>query len=260
MSLRLCVLGSGSSGNCIYVGAAATHALVDAGLSCRETERRLGAIGVGLAQVGSVCVTHEHEDHGSALAVLSRRTPLALYANAGTVEALEGRQGASGLRWNVFTTGVEFAVGDLVFEPFSVPHDSYDPVGFAVRAAGARIGIVTDIGMPTALVRERLRDYDALVLESNYDEWLLRDAPRPWALKQRIAGRQGHLSNEQAGRLLAEVAGPRLRAVFLAHLSADCNRPELALGTVMKHLREAGRTDVELKLTYPDRPSDVFAC
>lgn len=258
MSLEVCVLGSGSSGNCAYVASKRTRILIDAGLSRSEIVRRLMTIGSDLSRIDAVCVTHEHQDHTTALGVLRRKAGLPLYANTGTIEAIENNAELQGLSWNVFTPGVPFDVGDLKITPFSVPHDSYDPVGFVVCSEGSRVGVVTDIGMATTLVRERIRDCHALIIESNHDEELLRDAARPWGLKQRIAGRQGHLSNRQAGELLAEVAGPNLKVVFLAHLSADCNRPELALEAARQALNEGGHPGIAVKLTYPDRVSEVM--
>jgi phosphoribosyl 1,2-cyclic phosphodiesterase len=257
MPLSLCVLGSGSSGNCTYVGSDSTRILIDAGLSGRETADRLGRIGVGLEGLSAVCLTHEHDDHTSALSILARRAGLALYANAGTIQAFERRGRAAELPWRVFTTGSPFTIGDLTIEPFSVPHDSYDPVGFAVQCGRARVGIVTDMGMSTELIRARLRHCSVLVVESNHDPDLLRGSKRPWGLKQRIAGRQGHLSNEQAAELVAGIAGPELRCVLLAHLSAECNDPERACAVVRSAIDASGYTGVAVKLTYPDRPSDV---
>jgi phosphoribosyl 1,2-cyclic phosphodiesterase len=257
MSLSLCVLGSGSSGNCTYVASGTTRILVDAGLSARETAARLGRIGVGIGDVDAVCLTHEHDDHTSALSALARRGEVPLYANAGTIEAIERRWKGPGLKWRVFVTGSPFTIGDLTVEPFSVPHDSYDPVGFVVRCGLARAGLVTDMGMPTELVRLRLRGCGVVVVESNHDSDLLRSSRRPWGLKQRIAGRQGHMSNEQAAGLIADIAGPQLRCVMLAHLSAECNEPSRALAASAKALAERGYGAVEVKLTYPDRPGDM---
>jgi phosphoribosyl 1,2-cyclic phosphodiesterase len=254
MALTVCVLGSGSSGNCTYIASEHTALLIDAGLSGVQVRRRLEAVGVAAAALRAVCVTHEHNDHRAALPVLHRRHGLALYANAGTIEAIEREARFKGLAWNVFLTGTPFEIGDLRLEPFSVPHDSYDPVGFVVSCNGARAGIVTDVGMVTELVRQRLRGCGVVVLEANHDAGLLREAARPWALKQRIAGRQGHLSNADAAALAAEVAGPELRAVCLAHLSADCNRPELAVAAVRTALCAKGWNAVEVYATHPDRP------
>jgi phosphoribosyl 1,2-cyclic phosphodiesterase len=185
-----------------------------------------------------------------------RSTGVPVYANSGTIEALERGGRPTGVGWKVFTTGQSFQIGDLTIAPFSVPHDAYDPVGFVVAdGAGARAGIATDIGTATSLVRERLRDCGVVVIESNHDEQMLRDAARPWHLKQRIAGRQGHLSNRQAGELLAELAGSSTQAVFLSHLSSACNTPQIALQTVTTILSNHGLASVAVHLTYPDRVS-----
>lgn len=215
------------------------------------------SVGVPPDAVTAICLTHEHDDHCTALSVLSRRGGAALYANSGTVDAIEKGAKPLGLKWNVFTTGSPFTIGALRVEPFSVPHDAFDPVGFIIGDGSARLGVVTDIGMATGLVRERLRGCQVVVVESNHDEGLLRDADRPWVLKQRILGRQGHLSNKQAGELLAEVAGVDLRAVFLAHLSSQCNKPDLAMRTVSDILTKAGHAAVSVKLTFADRASEV---
>ena len=257
MTLKVCILASGSSGNCAYVASEQTRILIDAGLSGKEIARRLEGVGVGLADIHAVCVTHEHDDHTAALGVLQRRFGISLYANAGTIQAVEQSEKFNGVKWNMFTTGSAFPIADLRLEPFSVPHDSYDPVGFVVSCGVDRVAIVTDMGMATGLVRERLKSCRIVVIESNHDEQLLKDADRPWPLKQRIAGRQGHFSNRQAAELITEVAGPALSAVILVHLSADCNRPDLAEKAMKDALAKIGRSDVTVKLSYPDKASDV---
>lgn len=258
MGLRLCVLGSSSSGNSTYVGTPTTGLLVDAGLSARETLRRLESIRIVPEQVRAICLTHEHSDHTAGLVVLSARCGAALYANRGTIDGLRVRGFGEELAWNVFETGSPFQVGDLTVEPFTVPHDAYDPVGFIVRSGDIRVGVVTDIGMVTNLARERLRNCHAIVIESNHDEGMLRDAKRPWHLKQRILGRQGHLSNESASQLIAEVAGPSLTAVYLAHLSSECNRPELAHRETLETLRRRGLDSVAVHITAAGRASEVW--
>jgi len=257
MGLELCVLASGSSGNCIYVGSEKSHILIDAGVSGKVTVERLRSIGVDPKSISAICLTHEHDDHKASVGILHRRFGMSLYSNSGTIEALNRSSKFTGLPWNVFSTGHAFEIGDLVLEPFRVPHDSYDPVGFVVSCGKARIGIATDMGMATELIRQRLKNCGALVLEANHDEIMLRDSPRPWSLKQRIAGRQGHLSNEKAGRLIVDVAGESLRSVILAHLSSDCNTPEVALQTVGQALKQGRVLNVELKMSYAKRASDV---
>jgi phosphoribosyl 1,2-cyclic phosphodiesterase len=257
--MKLCVLASGSRGNCTFVASDGTAVLIDAGLSARETARRLEEIGARVEQVRGICVSHEHNDHTAGLRALHQRFHIPLFANAGTIEGLRRDPDLKDLPWNVFATGSPIEIGDLVVEPFSVPHDAYDPVGFVIRDAAARVGIVTDIGVSTTLVRERLRACRALVIEANHDEQLLKEAARPWSLKQRIMGRQGHLSNEGAAAMLAEIAGPQLVQVFLAHLSEDCNRHDLAMQAVRQRLDQSGGAHVRVVLSFPDRVSEVWA-
>lgn len=254
----MCVLASSSGGNCTYVASERTAILVDAGLSRREIVKRLGGIGVDIAAIHAVCVTHEHSDHTAGLAALQKDGRIQLYANSGTIDGIEARAGRGALTWNVFATGSSFMVGDLVVEPFSVPHDAYDPVGFVIGDAETRIGVVTDMGVVTGLIRERLRRCHVVVLESNHDAQLLKDAKRPWHLKQRILGRQGHLSNEHAAELVAEIAGEELCAVYLAHLSEECNRPELALRAVTQALHRKGKDHVAVRIALPDTVSEVW--
>ncbi len=259
MSLKVCILGSGSSGNSTFVASDTTALLIDAGLSARAIEQRLSVIGRSTDEVRGICISHEHGDHTQGLRVLHQRAGIPLYANAGTVEALRRTPENDSLRWQIFTTGSPFQVGDLSVEPFAVPHDAYEPVGFVIASGDTRIGIVTDMGMCTTLIRERLRHCHAVVIESNHDEHMLKEANRPWHLKQRIGGRQGHLSNQGAALLLEEIAGPHLRHVFLAHLSEDCNRPELARQTAHDMLVRKGHSHVAVNLTYPDRPTELCA-
>jgi phosphoribosyl 1,2-cyclic phosphodiesterase len=167
--------------------------------------------------IDALCVTHEHDDHKSSLGVLHRRFGAQLYGNAGTIQALERSQKTSDLTWQTFITGHPFMIGSLCVEPFRVPHDSYDPVGFVISEGDSRVGVVTDLGIPTELIRQRLKDCNVLVLEANHDEDMLKNSNRPWPLKQRIAGRQGHLSNIKSGELLCDVVSPRLHTVLLAH-------------------------------------------
>ncbi len=256
--MKVCVLASGSSGNCIFVESATTRILIDAGLSGRETARRLEMIDASIPSIRGICLTHEHGDHTAGLAALHTRAGIPLYANAGTIEAIRKDDKLRKLKWQVFTTGADFFIGDLTISPFSVSHDAYEPVGFIVTAGQVRAGIVTDIGTSTHLVQERLRHCQVLIIEANHDEQLLTDARRPWQLKQRIAGRQGHLSNQHAAQLIAEIADSALKKVFLCHLSLDCNRPELALKTTCDALRRRGLDQVQVSLTYADQISTIW--
>ncbi|MDO9541322.1 MAG: MBL fold metallo-hydrolase [Kiritimatiellia bacterium] len=257
--MKICVLASGSSGNCIFISSPQERVLIDAGLSARETARRLDQVGVPISTISAVCLTHEHSDHIAGLAGLHQRHGIKLFANSGTIEAICRNDKMRELKWNIFSTGAPFQIGDLTFDPFPVSHDAYEPVGFVVKCADTRLGIVTDIGAPTHLVREHLRHCRALIIEANHDEYLLADARRPWVLKQRIAGRQGHLSNAHAAQMIAEIASPALAHVFLCHLSLDCNRPELALKEVKKALDKVGYKDVQVKLTFAGQISEIWS-
>jgi phosphoribosyl 1,2-cyclic phosphodiesterase len=248
-NVEICVLASGSAGNCIYVAGGGTRLLIDAGLSLKETNARLAQLGLAMDVIDAVLFTHDHSDHCLRADVFHRRHALPFYANEGTAAGIELVTKRSDLAWQIFETGSPFTVGGLRVEPFSVPHDAADAVGFAISDGRTRLGIATDLGMATTLVRSKLADCDALILEANHDVEMLRQSGRPWSLIQRILGRQGHLSNEDAADLLASVLGPRLQTVFLAHLSAECNTPALAERAMREVLRRAGRDDIRLVQT-----------
>jgi phosphoribosyl 1,2-cyclic phosphodiesterase len=258
MAVTICVLGSGSTGNCTFIGTDTTGVFVDAGLSCKETLRRAEEAGLPAGRVCAVLLTHEHADHTAGISVLHRRHKLALYANSGTIDRFSKDEDGERLQWNVFQTGAPFDLGDLKVEPFSVPHDALDPVGFIFTVQGLKIGVVTDMGMATTLIRERLRRCHALVVEANHDLHMLKNSGRPWTLIQRILSRQGHLSNEALAEMLGEIGHQAMTDVFLAHLSQDCNDPALAEKDVRKVLDKRGHSHIRLHLTYPDKPSHII--
>jgi len=260
MGLRFCVLGSSSAGNATWVASDTTAILVDAGFSARTLQARLAAIDADASALAAVVLSHEHADHTAGLPRLQRQYGVEIFANEGTREGVERDPAFEGLRWRMFVTGQPFVIGDLRIHPFAVPHDAYDPVGFLIEHDGATIGIVTDLGTPTSLVCERLRPCRAIVLEFNHEERMLLDSSRPWPVKQRIRSRQGHLSNRDASSLLAEAAGEALSDVFLAHLSVECNDPAMAAQWAEESLRMAGRAGVRVRLTHPDRPSEIWPC
>jgi phosphoribosyl 1,2-cyclic phosphodiesterase len=189
--------------------------------------------------------------------VLHRRHKLALYANSGTIDRFSKEEDGDSLKWSVFQTGSPFILGDLRVESFSVPHDALDPVGFIFTQGEVKVGVVTDMGMATTLIRERLRHCHALVVEANHDLDMLKNSGRPWTLIQRILSRQGHLSNEALAVMLGEIGHLGMTDVFLAHLSQDCNDPKVAEQDVRKALDKRGHAHIRLHLTYPDKPSRV---
>jgi phosphoribosyl 1,2-cyclic phosphodiesterase len=232
VKLEFCVLSSGSKANCLYLGSASTRVLIDCGLSGREAARRLSQIGVDADSINAIVLTHEHNDHVSGARVFSKRHNASVYANRATMRAAQKLVDISAEDLIEFSSGAAFTIGDLCFEPFSVNHDAAEPVGFRVRCGNLVLGVATDLGQVTTLVRERLRDVHALVLESNHDPKLLSDCAYSWELKQRIRSRCGHLSNECAGALLEEMSSgknTKLEVAIAAHISENSNTPGLAL-------------------------------
>jgi len=203
-ALRICVLGSGSKGNCTYLESSDARILIDAGLSAREIERRLHQIDRSPAILDGVLISHEHSDHIHGVGVLARRYKLPVYANRATWQRAQPIVGRVD-NWQEFCTGSPFMLKDLVIDPFSLPHDADDPVAFRLAWRRRTLAVVTDLGYPSQLVRERLKGCNLLLLESNHDESLLKAGPYPWPLKQRIGGKSGHLSNVQSSQLLRDV-------------------------------------------------------
>jgi phosphoribosyl 1,2-cyclic phosphodiesterase len=256
--LRLCVLGSGSRGNAIFLGDGETSMLVDAGLSALQIKLRLAKIGVPLDSINAVLLSHEHADHNGGIPILLKNTDIKCYANRDTAE--ETFQGRRARSVKVFSTGESFSIGHFHIHPFNVPHDAIDPVGFEIRHFSRKIAVATDLGCATTLVRQVLKDADYLILEANHDKMMLEnDTHRPWALKQRIAGKFGHLSNDDSGKLLSEVACPHLKLVFLAHISRDCNTKSLAEATVRRYLKESGNSHVDILPTHQDEIAEPIA-
>lgn len=252
--LELAVLGSGSSGNSALVCLGETRLLVDAGLSARQLCVRLEKLGVDPDSLSGILLTHEHGDHTRGIDVFCRKRELPVFATTHTC-ALVRESVNSRVVWNPFEAGSAFAIGDIEIESFSVPHDAVDPVGFVLRCEESSVGILSDVGHVTRMIIERLRRVDTLFAESNYDEVMLQnDTKRPWATKQRISNRHGHLSNDQTAELVGQIAGPNLHRVVLGHLSSDCNTAELACEVIRKKLHEIGHLEVSVECADRNDP------
>lgn len=272
MSVKFTILGSGSAGNCAYLETGEARILIDAGFSTRQIRKRLESIGRAPENLSAIILTHEHSDHISGLLGLADKCHIPVFCNRGTQDgtiwafkekwskktnlALEtAGTFKTKIDWRLFETGASFEIGDVNIETFSLPHDAQDPVGFILHTGAGRIGFATDLGHVTKLVIERIRAANVLVLESNHDVKMLQNCPRrSWALKQRILGRHGHISNVTAAETVAQIMSDQLRRLYLAHLSRECNTPELAHNIMAEQLFQIGATHVTLQLASQDVP------
>lgn len=226
MPLAITSLNSGSNGNCYYIGNGREAVLVDAGLSCRETERRMQRLGLSMHQVKAVFVSHEHSDHIKGIPVLARKHKLPVYITPDTL--FRSRMDLSGIAVLSFTGCEPVRVGDLHITAFPKFHDAADPHSFVVEGEGVKIGVFTDIGSPCEHLIRHFRQCHAAFLETNYDEGMLEQSYYPYYLKRRISGNHGHLSNRQALELFVAHKPAFMSHVFLSHLSKDNNCPKLA--------------------------------
>jgi phosphoribosyl 1,2-cyclic phosphodiesterase len=229
---------------------------VDAGFSARQIVRRLETAGVRPESLDGILITHEHSDHVAGLEIFCRRFCVPIYANPLTAETLRRGSLADFPKWNLFATGAVFSIQNIQIQSFYVPHDAVDPTAFVFTTDEGSIGFLTDLGYAPNLALERVRLVDTLMIETNHDERMLQeDNKRPWSVKQRILSRHGHLSNDAAAKLVASIAGDRLRRVVLGHLSRDCNRADLALGSMQRF----GIQGIELFCAQQNVISPTFA-
>ncbi|WP_420421210.1 MBL fold metallo-hydrolase [Simkania sp.] len=246
-----CPLASGSKGNALYLGTDQTKLLIDVGISYRALQQRLAEIDVSIEEIDAVLISHEHSDHVRGLEKLCSSLKIPVFANSETAKAILSNMKMMP-RFKIFSTGEPFEFGDMQIHPFSVQHDTLDPVAFTFQFMGMKVGICTDLGYVTTLVTAHLRDCDYLYVEANHEPSMVYACPRPPIYKQRVLGRQGHLSNEMCADLLKEIKHPGLKHVYLAHLSEECNNPELALKKVREHLEE----EVGLSIAYQEKISE----
>jgi len=228
--LKFSVLSSGSKANSTVLQYKDELYLIDAGLSARQTEIRMRLLGFEPEKLKAILLTHEHSDHVYGLATLARKYSTRIICNAGTrdgVSLSEERES----QFDIFQTGSSFQLGSLNIRSFSVSHDANDPVGFVVEVDGIRFGLATDLGRVTPLVEDALQGVHGLVLESNHDRDSLWSCEYPWALKQRISSRHGHISNEEAAELVCSLMHSGLQHLVLAHLSQVSNSHALAQQT-----------------------------
>ncbi len=257
--VTVAVLSSGSRGNCTYVGDGHAGVLVDCGLSTRQILQRMEAVGLSMAPIDAVLVTHEHGDHAGSCRILCNRLEklrgreIPFYMTEGTLQALKEKVVPKHV--TCIAAGTPFRVGHLKVDPFRIPHDTADPVAYRIGVGQRWVGVITDLGRPTTLISEKLRTLAVAVLEFNHDLEMLLEGPYAWPVKQRIRSSHGHLSNEQAGELLAGALSENLEHLVLAHLSDENNAPQRALQCAAKTLHAGGVGDrVQVHLARQDEP------
>src|SRR5437660_2280058 len=268
--MKLTVLGSGSTGNAVLIVANGTRVLVDAGLSARETARRLAAVGEDPTRLDAILITHEHGDHAGGLRVIMKTIGCPVYISEKTRHAYisergfgneEPRRRSDALlnRTVEIESSRDFCIGAIDFHPFTVPHDAVDNFGFTATHDGVKVATAMDFGRITTLMTERLRGCAAIVIESNHSRDMLKTVEQyPWELKQRILSRLGHLSNEDVAEWLLDGFDGQARHIILAHLSQRANNPYLAKITAESALRERSPLfagDTEITLSFPKEPT-----
>ena len=227
---------------------------MDAGLSGVELERRMSSRKISPESISAIVITHEHTDHVKGAGILSRRYNIPLYINEKTCIGAEKKIGKVD-QLEYFNCGTTFQIGDIKFDPFSISHDALDPAGMTLEYRNVKIGIATDMGMVTALVKDHLKGCNLLYIEANHDSEMLMNGSYPWHLKQRIKGRKGHLSNQDAADMLEEIKSDSLNYVILAHLSEENNTPEKAFNTVNETIGSPG---IRLSVAMPHIPGEMI--
>jgi phosphoribosyl 1,2-cyclic phosphodiesterase len=260
--MRMTVLASGSKGNTTVLSSSSASILVDAGISCRETLKRMKVAGEDPQKLKGIVISHEHQDHVAGLQVLARKLQIPVYITEATYQSWrrstkdpEGKP-AKLERREHFLVGRSFNIADITVTAFTIPHDAADPCGFTFKAHGCKIGIVTDLGYMPFSVKDHLRRCDGLMIESNHDLEMLRNGPYPWMVKQRVMSRVGHLSNAALAEFFEKDYDGQAAFLVLAHLSEHNNHPEVARETAHKAL--GGKMNLfqscALQLAQQDHP------
>ena len=272
--MKVTVLGSGSTGNAVLIATEKTRVLVDAGLSAKQILERIAAVGEDCGKLDAVLITHEHSDHAGGLRVLLKSVNCPVFISEATEDSYYGtRKGVSNgdseavkrrdclkNRTVRIESSREFRIGDIDFEPFSVPHDAADNFGFIAKKDGVRIATLMDFGHITTLIKEKLRGCAAIVVESNHSRDMLKTCPiYSWDLKQRSLSRTGHLSNEDLSEWLTNDFDGAARDIVLAHLSQRANEPHLArlmAETALQMRPNFFNAETRITVSYHKQPTD----
>jgi len=259
--MKFASIASGSSGNSIFLGTEHTSVLIDAGISGRRIKEGLAGIDRSLSDIDALFITHEHIDHVRGLGILMRRYGIPVYATGGTIARIRAMECLGKLPEELLRRipeGEDVIVGDMKVHPFPVSHDAAEPCAYRIESGGRSAAVATDMGIYDENVIQNLTGLDALLLESNHDLHMLQAGRYPYYLKRRIMGEKGHLSNDDAGRLLCSVLHDDLRYVFLGHLSQENNYEELAFETVTQEVTLGDNpykaSDFDISIAHRDRP------
>lgn len=262
MALSLTPLFSGSSGNAILIRSEHTKILIDAGVSGKRIQEALLSIGENIQDIKGILITHEHSDHIQSAGVLSRKYDIPIYATQPTWAACCNKLGTVQTRFTKVISKTDFYIDDLLIEPYEIPHDAADPVGYCVSHGTKKVAVATDLGHFSKSVEYRLHSCDLVLLEANHDIEMLSVGRYPYSLKQRIKSRHGHLSNDDAADAAVKLAAAGVSSILLGHLSKENNLEHLAYKTVTDALMAQGITpghDISLGLAFRDRVTGVFS-
>ena len=257
--------GSGSSGNCYYIGTYSRGILIDAGISARNIRQRLRTLGLDFENIWGIFVTHDHADHVRAVGTLGEKFHIPVYATHHVREGIERNPCVNPKPVNSYrpiTKNTAVNVGDFQLIPFEVTHDSNDCVGFHIHINNTAITLATDIGTTNDELADFVRKSDMLIFESNFDDEMLERGPYSAYLKQRIKNGTGHLSNEKCSSFLSKNYHDKLKRIFLCHLSQENNRPELAYSTIgnkfeLEHNLKIGK-DIQIEVLPRREASKLF--
>lgn len=253
--IGFCPLSSGSKGNALFIGSKQKKFLIDVGISLKQLKTRLAVIDVDLDEIDALLITHEHGDHIRGLERLVNTWKKPIFCNRETAKVLL-QMVKTELNLKIFSSSEPFSFGDVDIFPFSIEHDTVDPVGFTFRLEGLKVSVCADLGFAGTFVQRAIYDSDVLYIESNHEVSFVHACARPNVYKKRVLSRLGHLSNDACNDLLSSVMTPRLKCVYLAHLSKECNSEALAYKKAKEILKD--RKDVELHIAYQDKVSTPF--
>lgn len=249
-----CPLASGSKGNALFLGTKKSKILIDAGIGYKDLIERLSKIGEDLETIDAILITHDHSDHIDGLKTILAKVDLPIFANLETAKGICLSLNIMP-HFKIFSTNEPFEFKDLTIFPFTIQHDTLDPVGFVIKHENFKLGICTDLGLASSFVKNSLMGCDYLYLESNHDVDMLFASKRPQHLKKRIMGRQGHLSNKECANLLESILHPNLKEIYLAHISSECNNSDLAKKLIQDLLAQKN-LKINVSIAFQDKISN----